>query len=68
MKRELLRGSECARRHRFAPGRSASRACRQINGDGLLIEFPTAADAVACSLEIQKVIAEREADFTDDLK
>ncbi len=37
-------------------------------GDGLLIEFPTAVDAVACSLEVQKVIAEREADIADDLK
>ena len=31
-------------------------------GDGLLIEFPTAVDAVACALEVQTVMAEREAD------
>ena len=31
-------------------------------GDGLLIEFPTAVDAVACALEVQTVMADREAD------
>lgn len=37
-------------------------------GDGLLIEFSTAVDAVACALEVQKVIAEREADTVEELK
>ena len=34
-------------------------------GDGLLIEFTSALNAVACALEFQKVIAEKEADVAE---
>ena len=37
-------------------------------GDGLLIEFGTAIDAVACALEIQKNIAGEEAEIAQDRK
>lgn len=38
----------------------------KLMGDGLLIEFSSTIDAVACSLEIQKVMAEREARVEPD--
>src|SRR5262245_34762471 len=33
-------------------------------GDGMLVEFPSVADAVACAVEIQRRIAERDSDET----
>jgi len=35
-------------------------------GDGLLIEFSSAIDAVACALEVQKAITSREAEIDED--
>ena len=32
-------------------------------GDGLLVEFPSVSDAVACALEVQALMAERNADL-----
>lgn len=38
----------------------------KTTGDGLLIEFASAVDAVLCSVEIQRGIAEHEADMPED--
>ncbi len=37
-------------------------------GDGLLIEFASAVDAVRCSVEVQRAMAEREADVAEDCR
>ena len=37
-------------------------------GDGLLLEFPSVVEAVNCAVELQRVIAERNADVADDRK
>ncbi len=37
-------------------------------GDGLLLEFPSVVAAVECAVEIQAVMAERNADIPDDRK
>lgn len=38
----------------------------KTTGDGMLIEFPSAIDAVACALEMQKGMVERNADLPAD--
>ena len=35
-------------------------------GDSILAEFPSVVDAVACAVEIQRALAERNAEFPDD--
>jgi len=52
----------------FVFPRVAARDGRVVKsmGDGLLIEFPSAINAVACALEIQKGMAEREAGIDED--
>ena len=37
-------------------------------GDSLLVEFPSVVAAVECAVEVQSVMAERNADLADDLK
>ena len=37
-------------------------------GDGLLLEFPSVVEAVTCAVEVQKTMAERNADMPDDEK
>ncbi len=37
-------------------------------GDGLLFEFPSVVEAVNCAVEVQKRMAERNADLPDDRK
>ncbi len=37
-------------------------------GDGVLLEFPSVVAAVECTVEIQAVMAERNADIADDQK
>ena len=37
-------------------------------GDGLLLEFPSVVEAVASAVEVQKVMAERNAPLPDDEK
>ena len=38
----------------------------KTTGDGLLLEFPSVVDAVACAVEVQRVMAERNAGLADD--
>lgn len=38
----------------------------KLMGDGMLAEFASAADAVACSAEVQQAVAERGADVPED--
>jgi adenylate cyclase len=38
----------------------------KTTGDGLLLEFPSVVDAVRCSVDVQRGIAERNADVADD--
>ncbi|MEJ2120896.1 MAG: adenylate/guanylate cyclase domain-containing protein, partial [Alphaproteobacteria bacterium] len=35
-------------------------------GDGLLVEFASAVDSVKCAAEVQRAMAEREADVPED--
>ena len=35
-------------------------------GDGLLLEFPSVTDAVACALDVQRTMAERNAELPED--
>ncbi|MCH8844547.1 MAG: adenylate/guanylate cyclase domain-containing protein [SAR324 cluster bacterium] len=46
----------------------ASHRGRIVNapGDSILAEFPSVVDAVACAVEIQRALAERNAEFPDD--
>ncbi len=38
----------------------------KLMGDGLLVEFPSAVEAVQCAVEIQHLIGERDADVADE--
>jgi adenylate cyclase len=38
----------------------------KLMGDGLLVEFPSAVEAVQCAVEIQHIIGERDADAPDE--
>ncbi len=40
----------------------------KTTGDGLLVEFASAVDAVRCTVEFQRALAEREADQPEDLR
>ena len=39
---------------------------RQTTGDGLLLEFASVVDAVRCAVEVQREMAERNADVLPD--
>src|SRR5690348_9751582 len=38
----------------------------KLTGDGLLVEFPSVVNAVACAVEIQRKMIERNADVPED--
>jgi adenylate cyclase len=38
----------------------------KTTGDGILIEFPSVVDALRCAMEVQRGMAERNADVTDE--
>ena len=38
----------------------------KLMGDGILAEFPSVVDALACSVEVQRAVATRNTDTTDD--
>ena len=39
---------------------------RQVDGDGLLLEFPSVVDAVRCAVDVQRGMVVRNADVPDD--
>lgn len=40
----------------------------KTTGDGMLVEFASAVDAARCSVEVQRLIAEQNADISQDLR
>jgi len=40
----------------------------KLTGDGLLAEFPSVIEAVSCAVEVQRAMAEREAEMPEDLR
>jgi adenylate cyclase len=65
--RETLRQIKAARREVVDPN---IRACRgrvvKTTGDGILIEYPSAVEAVRCAVSVQRAMAERNADIPAD--
>lgn len=57
-----------AHRREMAAGRIAEHQGRivKFTGDGMLVEFPSVVNAVACAIEIQRQMRERNADVPED--
>ena len=57
-----------AHRKELVDGRIAEHQGRivKLTGDGMLVEFPSVVNAVACAAEIQRKMRERNADVPDD--
>jgi len=51
---------------RLAPKSQQVAAKVKLMGDGLLVEFPSAVEAVQCAVEIQHLIGDRNADTPEE--
>src|SRR5438034_10947117 len=57
-----------AHRRELVDGRIAEHQGRivKLTGDGMLVEFPSVVNAIACAAEIQRKMIERNADVQQD--